>query len=104
MDCFVHPTYREGFGMVLQEAGAMGLPIITTRIPGASEVMENGVSSVHVKEKDVEALKSVMKSFIEHQDKIIRYGKAAYERTRRFYDRKIMLKNQREDYQQLLER
>ena len=34
MDVLVHPTYREGFGMVLQEAGALALAMITTRIPG----------------------------------------------------------------------
>ena len=45
-----------------------------------------------------------MESFIKHQDKEIKYGKAAYERTKQFYDRMIMLENQREDYQQLLER
>ncbi|HRW21445.1 MAG TPA: glycosyltransferase, partial [Bacteroidales bacterium] len=43
-DCYVHPTYREGFGMVLQEAAAMGNAIITTNIPGASEVMEENIS------------------------------------------------------------
>ena len=104
IDVLVHPTYREGFGMVIQEAGALAIPVITTNIPGASEVMENGISSIHVKVKDEKALKAAMESFTKHHDKAIEYGNAAYERTKKFYDRKIMLENQRKDYQQLLER
>ena len=69
MDVLVHPTYREGFGMVIQEAGALAVPVITTDIPGASEVMENGISSIHVRVKDEKALKVAMESFIKHQDK-----------------------------------
>lgn len=104
IDVLVHPTYREGFGMVIQEAGALAIPVITTDIPGASEVMENGISSIHVKVKDEKALKVAMESFTKHHDKAIEYGNAAYDRTKKFYDRKIMLENQRKDYQQLLER
>ena len=42
MDILVHPTYREGFGMVIQEAGALAVPVITTKIIGASEVLVVG--------------------------------------------------------------
>lgn len=39
MDVYVHPSYREGFGMVLQEAAAMECAIVNHQdIPGASEV------------------------------------------------------------------
>lgn len=104
MDVLVHPTYREGFGMVIQEAGALGIPVITTDIPGASEVMENRVSSIHIKVKDIYALRTAMRSFVEHPDKAIVYGKAAYERTKKLYDRQVMLEYQRKDYQRLLGR
>lgn len=104
MDVLAHPTYREGFGMVIQEAGAMAVPVITTDIPGASEVMENGISSIHVKVKNTEALKDAMQNLVDHQDKAVKYGEAAYERTKRLYDRPVMLEYQRKGYQQLLER
>lgn len=104
MDVLVHPTYREGFGMVIQEAGAMAVPVITTDIPGASEVMENGISSIHVKVKNTEALRDAMQNLVDHQDKAVKYGEAAYERTKRLYDRPVMLEYQRKGYQQLLER
>ena len=42
-DCYVFPSYREGFPNTVMEAGAMGLPCIVTDINGSREiVVENG--------------------------------------------------------------
>ena len=102
LDVLVHPTYREGFGMVLQEAGALGLGIITTKIPGASEVMEDGVSCILVNPKDETELLNAMLMLLDGPDKIREIGMAAFERTQKFYDRNVMLENQRQDYVKLL--
>lgn len=102
MDVLVHPTYREGFGMVLQEAGALGIAMITTKIPGASEVMEDGVSCLLVEPKDISELESAMKKLITDREYSKKIGQAAYERTKQYYDRPIMLENQRQDYCKLL--
>lgn len=102
MDVLVHPTYREGFGMVLQEAGALGLAMITTKIPGASEVMEDGISCLLVEPKNTEELRISMLELVENRAKAAEFGNAAYERTKKYYDRLIMLENQRKDYETLL--
>lgn len=102
MDVLVHPTYREGFGMVLQEAGALGIAMITTKIPGASEVMEEGISCLLVEPKNILELESAMKKLITDREYSKTIGQAAYERTRRYFDRPIMLENQRADYEKLL--
>lgn len=102
MDVLVHPTYREGFGMVLQEAGALGVAMITTKIPGASEVMENGVSCLLVEPQNVLELETVMKELIIDREYSWEIGQAAYKRTKKYYDRPIMLENQRRDYEKLL--
>lgn len=39
---FVFPSYREGFGLSLMEAGAMEVPSISTNITGCNEVVEEG--------------------------------------------------------------
>ena len=39
VDFTVHPAYFEEFGMVVQEAMACGLPVITSKTVGASEIM-----------------------------------------------------------------
>lgn len=102
MDVLVHPTYREGFGMVLQEAGALGVAIITTKIPGASEVMEDGVSCLLVEPKDISELEYAMKKLITEREYSREISQGAYERTKKYYDRQIMLENQRRDYIKVL--
>lgn len=41
-DLFVFPSYREGFGLSLMEAGAMRVPSVATNIIGCREVIEEG--------------------------------------------------------------
>lgn len=40
-DCFVFPSYREGFPNTVLEAGALGLPSIVTDINGSREIITN---------------------------------------------------------------
>ena len=40
-DCFMLPSYREGFPNVLLQAGAMMLPSIVTNVPGSNEIIKN---------------------------------------------------------------
>jgi glycosyltransferase involved in cell wall biosynthesis len=60
-DVFVLPSYREGMPNSLLEAGAMGLPAITTAIPGCAEVVIDGENGLLVPPKDEEALGAAMR-------------------------------------------
>lgn len=53
---FVLPSYREGFGMVLIEAGSMGLPCITTNITGCNEIIVPGENGAIVEPQNADAL------------------------------------------------
>lgn len=56
-DVFVLPThYREGVPRVLLEAGAVGLPLVTTDMPGCREVVRNRWNGNLVPPKDVAEL------------------------------------------------
>jgi glycosyltransferase involved in cell wall biosynthesis len=55
-DLLVLPSYREGFGMVLAEAGAMGLPVIATDITGCRDVVLDGINGLLVPPRDAGAL------------------------------------------------
>lgn len=67
-DAFVLPSYREGFGQVLMEAGALGVPCITTDITGCNEIIQNGINGRIIPPRDEQALYEAMKWFYEHRD------------------------------------
>lgn len=92
-DVLVHPTYREGFGKVLQEAMGMSLPIVTTNIPGPSEVVEAGKSGVLVEARNAVALENAMYTLKNSPELCSQLGTEARKQAELYYDRKIMLEN-----------
>ena len=60
-DCFVMPSYREGFPNSVLEAGAMGVPQIVTDINGSREIVSNGENGLIVPSRDKEALYRAMR-------------------------------------------
>ena len=101
IDCLVVPTYREGFGMVIQEAAAMAVPIITTDVPGASEVMEPGESCILVPAADDAALEEAMRLIMASQELRSSLGAAARTRVELYFERSSMLTRQYDDYRRL---
>ena len=63
LDCFILSSDYEGFPLSLIEAGAMGLPVISTLVDGADEIIEDGKSGFLVPVKDPAALAEKMLSF-----------------------------------------
>ena len=59
-DCYVHPSYREGFPNTVLEAGAMGLPSIVTDINGSREIIIEGQNGTIVPPKSEQALYDAM--------------------------------------------
>ena len=63
-DCFVFPSYREGFPNTVIEAGAMGLPSIVTDINGAREIIVEGENGMIVPPQDSDALFQAMEKLL----------------------------------------
>ena len=59
-DCFILPSYREGFPNTVLEAGAMGLPSIVTDINGSREIIVEGQNGTVVLPKNENALYEAM--------------------------------------------
>ena len=66
-DCFVLPSYREGFPNTVLEAGAMGLPSIVTDINGSREIIVQGENGVIIPPRDADALYNVMLDLIRNK-------------------------------------
>lgn len=60
-DVLVFPSFCEGFGLVLLEALACGLPVITTEATAGPDLIQNGVEGLLIPSGDVEALARAMK-------------------------------------------
>jgi glycosyltransferase involved in cell wall biosynthesis len=71
-DCFVFPSYREGFPNTVLEAGALGLPSIVTDINGSREIIipyeknHQGATGLIVPSHDTNALQKAMEWMITH--------------------------------------
>lgn len=102
-DILVHPTYREGFGKVLQEAMGMACPIITTDVPGPSEVIEEGISGALVSAKNADALRVEMINLMNDSDRRGSFAKAGRARAEKYFERSVMLNNILEDYRKILD-
>lgn len=71
------PSYSEGLPKSLIEACACGLPIITTDVPGCTDVVEHGVNGHIVPAKHPKALAASMEKLLEDFSLCKNYGRAS---------------------------
>ena len=63
-DVFVAPSYREGFGLVVIEAAAMGLPAIVSNVPGQVDAIEEGKTGLTCEVKSALSLQEAMERML----------------------------------------
>ena len=81
MDIFVLPTtYREGLSRSLIEAGAAGLPCVTTDVPGCRDVVNDGENGILLPSRDSRSLISALERLLADPEIRERMGKAARQR------------------------
>jgi glycosyltransferase involved in cell wall biosynthesis len=64
VDCVVLPSYREGMPRSLLEAGAMGLPVIATDVPGCRNIVRDGFNGLLCEAKNIESLRKTMQKML----------------------------------------
>lgn len=62
--CVVLPSYREGLSKVLIEASSMGLPIVTTNVPGCKDVVIDNETGFLCEVKNSEDLANKMEKML----------------------------------------
>lgn len=70
-DIFVLPTYyREGIPRSILEALSVGLPIITTKMPGCRETIVDGKNGILIEPKNQDSLTMAMRFFLKNPEKV----------------------------------
>lgn len=102
MDCYVMPSYREGFGLTVVEAGAMGLPVICTNIPGPTDAIHDGVTGLIIDKKNTKALKDAILRLYLDRELAEKLGTAGYENVKNNYEQENLFKYILKDREKLL--
>jgi len=78
----VHPSLSEGFGYVVAEAMASGIPVIVTRNAGAADLVIDGENGYIVPAGDVESIRDRLAHLAAHPALMKQMGHAARETMR----------------------
>lgn len=100
-DILCLPSYREGFGSVVIEAAAMGVPAVATSIVGLVDAVDDGKTGLLVSPKDVGSLRRALSTMILKSDLRERMGQAARERAERLFDARIVNQAVVDEYKRL---
>lgn len=103
-DVVVFPSYREGFGNVTLEGGAMKLPVIASDIFGPREVITDGENGLLVPPQDHVALCSAMVRLAEDRDLRKRLGANAYRNVSENYSQQLVFEELLHSYLQIVGR
>lgn len=79
-DILCLPSYREGFGTVVIEAAAMGVPTIGTNIYGLTDAVVHGETGLLITPRNVEELVSALTTLLTDKPLRIRMGDEAKRR------------------------
>ncbi|MBO4293509.1 MAG: glycosyltransferase [Clostridia bacterium] len=102
-DIFILPSYREGFGSVVVEAEAMGVPVIVTDIPGPTDAMLKNKTGLVVRKADVESLQYAINQLLENKKMRQEMGKQSIIFAREKFDSNKLFEYILKDRNRLIE-
>jgi len=98
------PSYREGFGKVLIEAGAAQRAVVTTNVPGCRESIENGCNGLLVEPRDSMALAAALITLLDDDEARTAMAAEGRHRVETQFSSEIINAQTLEVYKQVLSR
>lgn len=89
-DIFCLPSYREGFGLVLVEAGAAGLPVVASRIYGITDAVIEEENGLLHRPGDIADLGEKLAILIENATLRRAFGEAGQRRAATLFDVQVV--------------
>lgn len=97
MNIFILPSYREGFGSVVIEAEAMGIPVIVSDIPGPIDAIQEGETGLVVPKATVDPLVQAIETLMTNNEMYSRLSKNASEFVQQNFEQRKLWKYILED-------
>ena len=89
-DVLCLPSYREGFGSVVIEAAAVGIPTIASRIYGITDAVVDGETGLLHEPRDIAGIKSCMQQLVENKPLRLKLGEQARQRVIMDFDSRLI--------------
>ena len=102
-DVLCLPSYREGFGTVVIEAAAMGVPTVGTNIYGLSDAVEQGKTGLLVAPQDADELAQALQCLLDNEYLLGKMGTAARQRASEEFDSEKISEHVIDEYRVLLQ-
>ena len=102
-DVFVAPSYREGFGLVVIEAEAMGLPAIVSDVPGQIDAIQPEITGITCQVRNTDSLKEKMQWMLQSPDARRTMSEAAVRFAREKFEQDELFRHLEEKLQELSE-
>lgn len=102
-DVLCLPSYREGFGSVIIEAGACGVPSIGSNIYGLNDAIVGGETGILIPLKSVIELENAMELLVNDSKLRHKMGEAAREHSASIFSQEILTEQLVDLYKSLLQ-
>ena len=92
-DVFVAPSYREGFGLVVIEAEAMGLAAIVSDVPGQIDAIQPDITGKLCHVKDASSLQEQMLFMIQHPEERLKMANKTIDFVREHFEQRELFRH-----------
>jgi glycosyltransferase involved in cell wall biosynthesis len=100
-DIYIQPSTNEGLSLSILEAMAAGLPVISTRVDSATEIITNDVNGLLIPPSSTRCMEDALRTLLESVEKRERLAAEGRRMVLNNYDVRIMVDRYYQLYQSL---